>query len=177
MVEKAATILGARVVTFGTVMCEEARKLGWAGDRDGMRRLPVGRQRRLQRMAAAKIAKSRDRVLFVDTHLFIRTPEGIWPGLPFDVVRGMRPTHLVLVEATPEEIFERRAADRTRSRDAVTVRGLRDELDLGRSFLTASATLTGAPMLVLANGAGKAEQAAHSLVGALAGPLSVQASS
>ena len=33
VVEKAAESMGAKVVTFGTVMFEEARKLRWIADR------------------------------------------------------------------------------------------------------------------------------------------------
>ena len=39
--------------------------------------------------------------MFVDTHLFIRTPEGFWPGLPYVVIQALKPTHLVLIEAEP----------------------------------------------------------------------------
>ena len=167
MVEKAAQALGAKIVTFGTVMFGEARKLRWAEGRDDMRKLPVEKQRRLQKLAAAKISQARDAVLFVDTHLFIRTPEGLWPGLPFEVVREMKPTHLALVEATPEEIRERRTSDATRVRDSLSLDALASELALGRSFLSAASTLTGAPMLILANRAGKAEETARELAEAL----------
>lgn len=169
VVEKAAESIGARIVTFGTVMFEEARRLRWVEDRDEMRRMPVEKQRRLQALAAKKISVARDPVLFVDTHLFIRTPEGFWPGLPFNVVRAMKPTHLALVEATPEEIRERRASDATRVRDSLTIEALASELALGRSFLSSASTLTGAPMLILPNRAGRAEEAARQLAEALPG--------
>lgn len=169
VVEKAAGFLGASVLTFGTVMFEEARKLRWVESRDDMRKMPVEKQRRLQRLAAAKISRARDPVLFVDTHLFIRTSEGLWPGLPFEVVREMKPTHLVLVEATPGEIRERRASDATRARDSLSLEALASELTLGRSFLSAASTLTGAPMLILANRAGAADDTARELAEALPG--------
>ena len=105
----------------------------------------------------------KDKVVVVDTHLFIRTNEGFWPGLPFEVVRALKPTHLVLVEASPEEVLRRRGADKTRSRDKLTAKGMTEELELARSFLTVSSTLTGAPMLVVNNGDGKADEVASSL--------------
>ena len=167
VVEKAAESVRAKVVTFGTVMFEEALKLRWAKGRDDMRKMPIERQRRLQELAAARISRARDPVLFVDTHLFIRTPEGLWPGLPYDVLRGMKPTHLVLFEATPEEIRDRRASDATRARDSLSLEALASELALGRSFLSAASTLTGSPMLILANRAGMSEEAARELAEAL----------
>jgi adenylate kinase len=156
-----AGIPESKLVTFGTVMFEEGSRLKWVSDRDEMRTLPVDKQRRLQTLAAARIARMKETVVFVDTHLFIRTREGYWPGLPFDVVRALKPTHLLLVEADPEEIARRRTSDKTRARDALTKEELAAELALGRSFLAASSTLTGAPMLVVANHEGKSDEAAE----------------
>jgi len=155
---------GAKLVTFGTLMFEAAKSLKWVRDRDEMRKMPVEKQKRLQKMAAARIARMKGKAILVDTHLFIRTPEGFWPGLPFEVVRAMKPTHLVLVIATPEEIAKRRTADPTRERDEITVESLREELDIARSFLTVSSTLTGAPMLIVRNEQGKAEEVSMGLV-------------
>ncbi len=154
---------GARFVTFGTVMLEEATKRGWVRTRDEMRGLSVERQRKLQALAAARIARMSDRTVVVDTHLFIRTKEGFWPGLPYDVVRALRPTHLVLVEAAADEVTARRAADPARVRDAVSREELEMEIQLGRAFLSASSTLTGAPMLIVRNAHGKADETAGSL--------------
>jgi len=165
VVEKARSAMRkAKLVTFGTVMFEEALKLRWVKDRDQMRSLPVERQGRLQRIAAARIARMRDGVVFVDTHLFIRTQEGFWPGLPFDVVRALQPTHLVLVEASPEEILARRQSDKSRRRDTLRASDLESELALARAFLAVSSTLTGAPMLLVSNNKGKADEAADTIV-------------
>jgi adenylate kinase len=128
-----------------------------------MRKMPVEKQKVLQKAAASAIARMKEKVVFVDTHLFIRTNEGFWPGLPFEVVRAMKPTHLVLVEASPDEVLRRRGADKTRSRDTLTREGMEEELQLARSFLTVSSTLTGAPMLVVNNGDGMADEAAASV--------------
>jgi adenylate kinase len=154
---------GARVVTFGTVMFEEAKAKKWVKDRDQMRKLPVEKQKRLQKAAATAIARMRERVVVVDTHLFIRTNEGFWPGLPFEVVRAMKPTHLILVEASPEDVAKRRSSDPTRARDAITTGALAQELQLARGFLTVASTLTGAPMLMVTNAEGKADEAASAI--------------
>lgn len=164
VVEKLRSRLeGVRLVTFGTVMFEEATRRKWVRGRDEMRKLPVERQRRLQAIAAERISEMVDRIVLVDTHLFIRTKEGFWPGLPFEVVRALNPTHLVLVEASPDEVWARRAADAARSRDSVTKEDLEKETELGRSFLSVSSTLTGAPMLIVKNAEGKADETAEFL--------------
>lgn len=165
VVEKArAAMKRAALVTFGTVMFEEAMRLKWIKDRDQMRSLPLEKQRRLQKVAAARIAKMKREVVFVDTHLFIRTQEGFWPGLPFEVVRALKPTHLILVEAAPEEILIRRESDKTRHRDTLHAADLEAELALARAFLSVSSTLTGAPMLMVNNSKGKADEAAGTIV-------------
>ena len=158
---------GAKLVTFGTVMLEAARSKKWVKDRDQMRKLPVDKQKVLQKAAAIAITKMKEKVVVVDTHLFIRTNEGFWPGLPFDVVRALDPTHFVLVEASPEDVAKRRRADATRSRDAITTDALAQELQLARSFLTVAATLTGAPMLMVTNAQGKADEAASAVTSML----------
>lgn len=160
---------GARLVNFGTVMLEEGLAKKWIKDRDELRKLPVERQRRLQTYAASKISHMKEPTVIVDTHLFIRTREGFWPGLPFEVVRAMKPTHLVLVEATPKEIASRRLADGSRYRDPVGEEALSSELELARSFVTVSSTLTGAPIFIVNNRDKKADEAAGEIASALEG--------
>lgn len=155
---------GAKLANFGSVMLESALALKMVKHRDEIRKLPVAKQKRLQRIAAAKIARMKQSLVVVDTHLFIRTAEGFWPGLPFDVVRALKPTHLVLVEATPGDVAARRAADASRYRDSVTAESLSEELALARSFLAVASTLTGAPMKVVMNSQGKQEEVAAGLL-------------
>lgn len=164
IVEKlSGAIRGSKIVTFGTVMLEEGKRLGWIRHRDELRKLPVEKQKQLQKLTATHIARMKGKVIFVDTHLFIRTGEGFWPGLPFEVVRALKPSHLILVEADPKEILARRLHDKTRYRDDVNSKELQAELSLARSFLTVSSTLTGAPMLIASNRNGKSGEVARNL--------------
>ena len=161
MVERLQSLAkGSRLVTFGSLMLEQGVRRSWIKHRDELRRLAVERQRALQTAAAAAISRMKEDTVIIDTHLFIRTKEGFWPGLPFEVVRAMKPTHLVLVEASPEEITSRRAADRSRYRDRVSREGLLEEIMLARQFLSVASTLTGAPMLMVSNRNGKADDVA-----------------
>ncbi|MEM1941807.1 MAG: AAA family ATPase, partial [Candidatus Nitrosocaldus sp.] len=57
--------LNTRLVVFGTVMFEEAMRMG-VKHRDEMRRLSVEEQRRLQEDAAVKIANMTDDVIIID---------------------------------------------------------------------------------------------------------------
>ncbi len=158
---------GAELVTFGSVMLEAASKKGWAKHRDDLRKLPVEKQKKLQTMAAEEISEMKRPAVIVDTHLFIRTEEGFWPGIPFDVARALKPTHLVLVEASPEEVSSRRASDTLRYRDAITRSELVEEMQLARNLLTVTSSLTGAPMLVVVNADGEAGATASRVAKAL----------
>lgn len=161
VVEKSVkTIEGSSVAVFGTAMFDAARAMGWVEHRDEMRRLPVEKQKTLQNIAAEKISQSTGRVVFVDTHLFVRTPEGFWPGLPWAVIKALNPTHLVLVEASPEEILSRRKNDNTRYRDVLTREEIESELTLARTFLSAASLVSGAPIMFIHNKDGQPEEAA-----------------
>ena len=156
-------IEGSSVAVFGTEMFEAAKALKWVQHRDEMRKLPVQKQKRLQKIAAQKISRSKGRVVFVDTHLFVRTPEGFWPGLPYAVIVALKPTHLVLVEATPQEILSRRKNDTTRYRDELTVEEVQAELTLARALLSAASLVSGAPISFIPNDEGKADEAAQTI--------------
>jgi adenylate kinase len=168
VVQKLLSMLrGAELANFGSIMFEEARRRKWVRDRDGMRKLPVQRQRILQKSAASKVSRMKEPMVLVDTHLFIRTREGFWPGLPFEVVRALKPTHLVLVDASTDEIFSRRSTDKLRERDSLTKEELAEEKALARTLLAVCSTLTGAPMMIVNNAEGKADEAAAAVAKAL----------
>jgi adenylate kinase len=160
---------GSTVQVFGTAMFDEALRLKWVKHRDEMRKLPVAKQKKLQEAAAARISRGKGKVVFIDTHLFIRTPEGFWPGLPLRVIQPMNPTHLVLVVASPKEILARRKNDTTRYRDEVTEEEVSDELELARSFLSAASLVSGAPMTFIRNGEGNSKEAASQIAALVRG--------
>jgi adenylate kinase len=170
VVEKALSLLtGAKTMVFGTSMFDAAKRLRWVKHRDEMRTLPLDKQKRLQKIAAQEISHGRGKIIFVDTHLFIRTPEGFWPGLPFDVIRTLKPTHLILIEARPGEILSRRTNDRTRYRDMIPMEEVESELVLARTLLSTASLVSGAPMLIVRNEEGKVDEAARKVVDMLLG--------
>ncbi len=160
---------GSAVQVFGTAMFDEAIRLKWVKHRDEMRRLPVEKQKKLQEAAASRISRGKGKVVFIDTHLFIRTPEGFWPGLPQRVIEPMKPTHLILVEASAKEIVARRKNDTTRYRDEITEQEIEEELDLARSFLTAASLVSGAPITFVRNEEGESERAAGQIAALVRG--------
>jgi len=172
VITRAAEILNKKrkttIVVFGTVMFEEAKKIGLKS-RDEMRRMPVEDQRRLQEMAAQRIAEMRDDIVLIDTHLFINTAEGYYPGLPMRLLNIMKPTNMVMVAADPNEIAERRKTDQTRQRDIVSAENIQKELDISRVMVASCSILTGAPFAIIMNRDGGVEEAAANITKMLLG--------
>ena len=151
---------------FLTVMMDEAEKTE-ISDRDNLRRLPVSQQKELQKQAAKKIAELTDDVVFIDTHAFISTKEGFYPGLPNHVIEILEPTHFIAISARPEEIYNRRMKDDTRNRDKISIEGIKKELAVQDAMLSSCSVLSGSPMKVILNNEGKIDEAAHNVIEAI----------
>ncbi|HEC87061.1 MAG TPA: adenylate kinase [Thermoplasmatales archaeon] len=149
VMKKAAEGMDIKFVTFGTVMIEIAQELGIAKDRDEMRKLSLEQQKELQIKTAEAVAKMGD--VIVDTHCTIKTPQGYMPGLPEWVIRKLNPKTIVVVEADPEEIFNRRAKDTTRNRDPDTVEQIAEHQQINRAIAMAYAALSGATVKIVFN--------------------------
>jgi adenylate kinase len=156
------------VVVFGTVMFEEAKKIGLQ-NRDEMRRMPVEHQRRLQEMAAQRITEMKDDIVLIDTHLFINTEEGYYPGLPMRLLSIMKPTNMVMVAADATEIAERRKTDQTRQRDIASTENIQKDIDISLVMVASCSILTGAPFAIIMNNDGQAGEAATNIARILLG--------
>jgi adenylate kinase len=147
-------------------MFEEAKKNGIAS-RDDLRKLSVPEQKKLQSMAAKKIASMNDDVVIVDTHAFIATKEGFYPGLPHNVLEILVPDSFIMISARPEEIYNRRMKDTTRNRDIVSIDAIKKELDVTSAMLSTCSILCGSPIKMVLNSEGKIDEAAKGIVSAM----------
>ncbi len=154
------------VMSFGTLMFEIAKKNGLK-DRDELRKLPVTEQHNLQKIAAEKIAEQTEQVVIIDTHAFINSSEGYYPGLPEHVLKIIKPTNFVAVTAKPEEIYSRRMKDDTRNRDKITLTIIKKELEIQSGMISACAVLTGSPVKHILNGEGKIDEATNKIIKAI----------
>ncbi len=172
LITRAAEMLNQKrkttVVVFGTIMFEEAKKVGLK-NRDELRKLAVEDQRRLQDLAAQRITEMNDDIVIVDTHLFVNTDEGYYPGLPIRLLNIMKPTNMVMVAADPREIAERRKSDQTRQRDIVSAENIQKELDISRVMVASCSILTGAPFAIIMNNDGHIDEAAANIAKILLG--------
>ncbi|HEU0144600.1 MAG TPA: adenylate kinase [Nitrososphaera sp.] len=172
LITRAAEMLNQKrkttVVIFGTIMFEEAKKMGLK-NRDEMRKMSVEDQRRLQDLAAQRITEMKDDIVMIDTHLFINTDEGYYPGLPMRLLNIMKPTNMVMVAADPSEIAERRKSDQTRQRDIASAEHIQKELDISRVMVASCSILTGAPFAIIMNNDGQMGEAAANIAKILLG--------
>jgi len=151
------------VHSYGTVMLELAKDFG-VKNRDELRTLPVEKQKELQRLAAEKLASLNDDVIFVDTHAFISTKAGFYPGLPNHVIQIIAPTNFIAVTASPDEIHNRRVKDDTRNRDTISIEEIKKELAVQDAMLSSCSVLSGSPMKVIFNHEGNIEEAANNVI-------------
>jgi len=158
--------ISVNVSIFGTVMFEEAKKNG-IKDRDDLRKLSVPEQKKLQSMAAKKIASMTDDIVIVDTHAFIATKEGYYPGLPHNVLEILMPDSFIMISARPEEIYNRRMKDTTRNRDIVSIEAIKKELDVTSAMLSTCSILCGSPIKMILNSEGKIDEVAKGIVSAI----------
>ena len=156
----------ASVHSYGSVMMNEAENNN-ISDRDNLRHLPVSQQKELQKQAAKKISELTDDVIFIDTHAFISTQEGFYPGLPNHVIQVLEPTHLIAISARPEEIYNRRMKDDTRNRDKISIEAIKKELAVQDAMLSSCSVLSGSPMKVILNNEGKIDEAAKNVIEAI----------
>jgi adenylate kinase len=157
VMKKAAEGMNIEFVTFGTIMEEIAKETGLVKDRDEMRKLTLDQQKNLQIKSAEKVAKMGNVIL--DTHCTIKTPKGYMPGLPEWVVKRINPTTIVVVEADPEEIYNRRVNDPSRKRDPDTKEQIAEHQQINRAAAMAYAALTGATVKIVFNHDNKLDDA------------------
>ena len=154
------------VINYGSLMFDVAKENGLT-DRDQLRKLSVFEQQRLQKLAADQISNHEEEVVIIDTHAFVNSPEGYYPGLPEHVLKIIKPTNFVSVSAKPEEIYNRRMKDDTRNRDKITLANIKKELDVQSGMMSACAVITGSPVRLVLNGEGKIDETADKIIKAI----------
>ena len=154
------------VVNYGTVMFEEAQKNG-IKDRDEIRKLSMAEQQKLQKLAAEKIARLNDNAVIIDTHAFIATASGFYPGMPDYVIKIIKPSNFISISARPELIFNRRKQDATRNRDIVSIDSIKKELAVQEAMLSSCSVLSGSPLKTILNDEGKVDEAAMNVIKAI----------
>ena len=151
------------VHSFGSIMFDVAKENG-VSDRDELRKLPLSQQKNLQKIAAEKLAILNEDIVIIDTHAFINSPEGYYPGLPEHVLQILKPSNFVSVSAKPEEIYNRRMKDITRTRDNISIDNIKKELDVQSGMISACAVISGSPVKHVLNREGMIDEVAEKII-------------
>ena len=151
------------VHSFGSIMFDVAKENG-VTDRDELRKLPLTQQKNLQKIAAEKLAILNEDIVIIDTHAFINSPEGYYPGLPEHVLHILKPSNFVSVSAKPEEIYNRRMKDITRTRDNISIDNIKKELDVQSGMISACAVISGSPVKHVLNREGMIDEVAEKII-------------
>ncbi len=164
-VKKSLEELGIKtsLAEFGKIMLEEAKRVN-IKNRDEIRRLQIEDQKNLQKLAATRISEIISEIVIIDTHLFITTFEGYYPGLPLDLLNLLKPSNLVLIIAKPEEIYHRRQNDSSRDRDIISIESIQNEIDVSKMLISSCSVISGAPFKIVHNNENHLEHCTKKLV-------------
>jgi adenylate kinase len=154
--------IDTKIAEFGKIMFEQARLLS-INNRDQLRKLSIEQQRSLQEMTANHINSLGNDVVIIDTHLFIRTEHGYYPGMPLKLLNIINPSHLILISAKSEEIHRRRTDDNSRQRDLISIDRISDDLRLSESMISSSSIVSGCPFYIIQNNTDEIEKASSDI--------------
>jgi adenylate kinase len=156
------------VINYGDRMLDLAMEQGLIDSRDEIKKISADKQKEIQKDAAESIVEdSEDGNIIVDTHAAIQTPHGFLPGLPKWTVENLEPEHIVILDASAQEIYDRSTEDGGRNREHESVEGIELYQSVAREMAATGSVLTGAYLKTIENEAGKAQKAAQELVSAL----------
>ena len=157
-----------QLVNFGDIMLELMKPKTGMSDRDEIRKVPLKSYINVQRESARRIARmARIKPVLLDTHCLVKKPEGYYPGLPRLVLDEFQPESIIVIEAMPEEVAERRAKDVSRSRGKELAIEIDEHQQLNRAAAMAYSALSGAPVVIIRNSNKGFKKAVDNVISAL----------
>lgn len=106
-----------KIVTVGTVMEEISTKMGLVKHRDEIRYLDLETMNRVRTKAFKEIGLMKGNII-LDTHMTIEREGKHVPGLPALILSHLKNlVGIIYIDATTDEILERRRNDKTRKRE------------------------------------------------------------
>lgn len=154
-----------KVINYGDRMLETAKEQDLADSRDEMTKLDQERYKELQMDAAESIVEdAKDGEVLLDTHAAIKSPYGFIPGLPKWTLEHLDPAKIIVIDASPKQIFKRSQGDNGRDREHESVEDVSLYRNVAREMASAGAVMTGAYLQVLKNEPGNAQKTAEKLV-------------
>ena len=122
-----------KVVNVGDLIFEMAKD--GIKHRDEMRlKLSIEQEKMFQEKAAEKIARMRDKLILIDTHMCIKTPSGYLPGMSDKVASIVKPDVIIVLDFDPKDVLERRKKDPKRRRDVETEEAIEEHQNFTKQF-------------------------------------------
>lgn len=159
--------INVKIINFGSIMKEILEEKGKHIHRNHIRKTSVELQKKVQKEACIRIKeilKKEKGILIIDTHMFIQTECGMFPGLPLDILKELVPSLIVLIESPPEEIIKRRELDESRIRNEKMPSEVKFDIEWSRAIASACSVISGAPVKIINNEHGKQVEAAKHLL-------------
>jgi adenylate kinase len=155
-----------KVINFGSVMIKILEEKGKFINRDYIRKASVELQKQVQKEACKRIKENlkEEDILVIDTHMFVQTECGMYPGLPLNILKELAPSLIVLIESSPEEIARRRELDKSRLRDEKLPSEVKFDIEWSRAIASACSVISGAPVEIINNEREKQKEAAKRLL-------------
>ncbi len=144
--KSAVKSLGCNYINYGDLMLEIARGKNLADTDKEMFELSMDLQYDIWK-EAAHIISNKEQVL-VDLHGLDQSPEGYLFSLPLEIVC---PSTIVIVEASPENIFLRRRNDFSKDRIKDDFRSLTEHMNMLRISMSISSVILGSTVYLLQN--------------------------
>lgn len=156
------------IINYGDRMLDLAMEEGLVETRDEIKEISADEQKEIQKKAAESILEdSKEGNVIVDTHAAIKTPHGFLPGLPEWTVKNLEPSHIVILDASSEAIYERSTSDEGRDREHEAVEEIELYRTVAREMAASGSVMTGAYLKTIKNRDGQAQEAAQELVDTL----------
>lgn len=157
---------GYRIINYGTLMFEIAKRKFGIARRDDLRKLDQEKQKAVQSEVGGELSKMEGK-LILDTHCSISTPDGYLVGLPDSILAKLSVERLIYITAPVSEVIARRSSDPTRIRDAESSRSLQQHDDHNKGLLKHYSETAHAPYEIIYNRQGKLEEAQAKLLSLL----------
>ncbi len=145
------------VFNIGDFLFRTAVESGLVEDRDDMKwRIGIETTRAMRKKVVEGIKSEIEKLgenVIVDTHCTVKSPAGYFPGLPFEILRKLKPHAIVVREVDPASVVERRNSDRANGvrvrRDEEEVSLIRQHQEINRSFAAAYSAISGATLRIV----------------------------
>jgi adenylate kinase len=150
---------GYRIVSVGTLMEKLGMERGYVKNRDEIRGLSNFKTTGLRNETFSYISSFDDKVI-VDTHATVVSRKRRYiPGFPFEALMLMKTIlGFIYIDASSEEIMERRGRDKSRDRNDEDKAVLDDQRTINLSMLSYYSSYLNIPLYILENKEGHLEE-------------------